>query len=220
MSIADEINAVIRSIRTSGESRQIVLERAFDTGATDLWDACTSVPRLSRWFEPVRGDLAVGGRYKLVRSGTEGDILRCEPSRHLAITWEYDQSVSHVDVDLIPTAQGRTVLRLTHHVLLGDHWLTYGPAAGGVGWEESLRALSLYLAGDPRCGPDQMETFAATDEGQEVTRLTADAWGWEDQQSGTAAGDAQARALRTAAFYLGNTLVVERSMTKENLNDG
>lgn len=105
MNIADEINKVIRKITTSGESHQVVLERAFDTDATELWNACAHPQRLSRWFEPVCGDLTLGGRYTLTRSGTEGDILRCEPTRHLAITWEYQGDVSHVDVDLIPAAK-------------------------------------------------------------------------------------------------------------------
>ncbi|HMQ37930.1 MAG TPA: SRPBCC domain-containing protein [Micropruina sp.] len=204
MNIAGEINEVIRRITTSGDSHQVVLERAFDTEAADLWDACTSPERLSRWFEPVRGDLVLGGRYTLTTSGTEGDILRCEPGRNLAITWEYQGDVSRVDVDLIPAAKERTVFRVTHHVPPGDHWETYGPAAAGVGWEEALRALSLYLAGDARCAPDDMEEFASTPEGQDLTRRAANAWGWVDREAGTPAGDAETRALRTAAFYLGS----------------
>lgn len=202
MSIADEINEVIRKITTSGEAHQVVLERSFDTDAADLWNACTTEERLSRWFEPVRGDLALGGRYTLTSSGTEGDILRCEPARHLAITWEYQGTVSQVDVDLVPADDERTVLRLTHHCPPDDHWETYGPAATGVGWEESLRALSLYLADDPRCAPDETAKFASTPEGRELTRRAADSWGRVDQEAGTPASTAESRALRTAAFYL------------------
>lgn len=205
MNIADEINQVIRKVTTSGESHQVVLERAFDTDAADLWDACTSPERLSRWFEPVRGDLTLGGRYTLTGSGTEGDIRRCEPPRHLAITWEYQGDVSHVDVDLIAAVNGRTVLRVTHHVPPDDHWETYGPAATGVGWEESLRALSLYLADDARSTSEEMAQFASTPEGQELTRRAADAWGRVDHEAGTPASTAETRALSTAAFYLGTT---------------
>ncbi|MGB7448780.1 MAG: SRPBCC family protein [Ornithinimicrobium sp.] len=211
MSIAEEINNVIRKITTSGETHRVILERVFDTEAADLWNACTSDERLSRWFEPVRGDLALGGRYTLTKSGTEGDILRCEPPRHLTITWEYQRHISHVDVDLIP-ANNRTVLRLIHRCPPDDHWETYGPAATGVGWEESLRALSLYLAGDPRCEPDEMARLTSTLEGQELTRRAADAWGRVDQEAGTPASTAQARALRTAAFY--------RRTNERDENDG
>ncbi|GGA54658.1 ATPase [Pseudoclavibacter endophyticus] len=202
MNIADEINEVIRKITSSGESHQVILERAFGTGAADLWNACTNPQRLSRWFEPVRGDLTLGGRYTLTTSGTEGEIRRCEPPRHLAITWEYQGNISHVDVEVIPAANELTLLRLTHP---DDHWDTYGPAAAGVGWEESLRALSRYLGGDARCDPDAMEAFAGTPEGQELTRRAANAWGRADQEAGTPASDAETRALRTAAFYLGGT---------------
>lgn len=212
MNIADEINQVIRKVKSTGESHQVALERAFYTDVADLWSACTSEERLSRWFEPVRGDLTLGGRYTLTSSGTEGDIQRCEPPRHLAITWEYQGDVSHVYVDLIPAAEEQTVLRLVHHCPPDDRWETYGPAAAGVGWEGSLRALSLYLAGDARCAPDAMEQFASTHEGQELTSRAAEAWAWADRAAGTPASDAEGRALRTATFYL--------EMTGEDENDG
>lgn len=205
MNIADEINQVIRKVATSGDSQQVIVERAFDTSAADLWDACTNPERLSRWFEPVQGDLALDGRYTLTGSGTEGDILRCEPPHRLAITWEYQGDVSHVDVDLAPTNAGRVVLRITHHSPPGEHWNTYGPGSGGIGWEDSLRALSLYLAGDARCAPDEMEAFASTPEGQELTRRAADAWSRADQEAGTPASAAAMRAQRTLAAYLAMT---------------
>lgn len=205
MNIANEINTVIRKITTSSEAHQVVLERVFDTDTADLWNACTDEERLSRWFEPVRGNLAPGGRYTLTKSGTEGAILRCEPQRHLVITWEYQGHISHVDVDFAPTPGARSVLRLIHHCPPDDHWETYGPAATGVGWEESLRALSLYLAGDPRCAPDHVEKFASTPEGHELTRRTADSWGRVDQEAGTPASTAEIRARRTTAFYLGTS---------------
>lgn len=204
MNIADEINTVVRRITTSGEAHQVIVERVFDTDAADLWDACTNPQRLARWFEPVTGDLTLGGRYTLIRSGTEGDIRRCEPTRHLAITWEYQGSLSHVEFDLVPVEKERTVLRLTHHCPPDDHWDSYGPAAAGVGWEESLRALALHLAGDPRCDPDAMDEFAGTPEGRELTEWAAREWGRADHEAGTPENDAQARGRRTAAFYLGS----------------
>lgn len=205
MNIADEINEVIRKITTSGKSHQVVLERPFDTDVTDLWNACTNPQRLSQWFEPVRGDLTLSGRYTLTKSGTEGDILRCEAPQHLAITWEYQGDVSHVDVDFIPTAEERAVLRVTHLVPPDDHWETYGPAATGVGWEECLRALSLYFTGGARCVFGEMRGYASTPKGRELTRLVADAWRWADQEVATPANIAEVRALNTAAFYLDRT---------------
>ncbi|WP_240372714.1 SRPBCC family protein [Brevibacterium zhoupengii] len=205
MNFASEINSVIRRLVTSGGVHQVVLERTFDTDVTDLWNACTNPQRLSRWFEPISGDLALGGRYALTGSGTEGDILRCEAPRQLAITWEYEGDVSYVDVDLIETAGERTVLRLTHHVPPGEHWETYGPGATGVGWEEGLRALSLYLSGGARAVPDGMEEDMSSSESQKLIRLVAHAWGQVDEEAGTPAGDAEARALKTAEFYVAMT---------------
>ncbi|RDI44448.1 hypothetical protein [Nocardia mexicana] len=72
MNIADEINRVIRKITTSGEAHQVVLERAFDTDAADLWNACTSPERLSRWFEPLQR--------------VSGGKSRCEPCRCISPT--------------------------------------------------------------------------------------------------------------------------------------
>nr|MDT0664805.1 SRPBCC domain-containing protein [Micromonospora sp. DSM 115978] len=132
-----------------------------------------------------------------------GDIRRCEPPRHLMITWEYQGNISHVDVELIPVAKEQTVLSVTHHCPPDDHWETYGPAATGVGWEAWLRALSLHVADDAHCDPDDTEKFASTPEGRELTRQVADAWGRVDHEAGTPASDAETRALRTAAFYVG-----------------
>ncbi|MET9711202.1 SRPBCC family protein [Nocardiopsis alba] len=203
MNIAEEINEVIRAVRTDGESHRIVLERTFETGAADLWRACTDPERLSRWFEPVRGDLTVGGRYLLTGSGTEGVIERCEPARRLAITWEYQGDVSHVEVDLVAEGAGRTVLRLTHRVPSDDHWRTYGPAAAGIGWQESVVALGLYVAGESGFSPEEMEAFSNTPEGRGAIRRAADAWALAHQESGVPVGEARACAERTIAAYLG-----------------
>ena len=201
MNIAAEINSVIRKIASTGNAHRVVLERAFATDAADLWDACTIPERLARWFEPVRGHLTPGGRYLLTLSGTEGEILRCDPPRQLAITWEYAGDVSHVDVDFIATGD-RTVLRLTHQVPPDDHWETYGPAATGVGWEESLRALSLHLADADRSVAAELQDHAGNDESQDLIRRAAVAWGRADETAGTPVADAEARADRTATFYL------------------
>jgi len=212
MNIAEEINRVIRKIRTGEEAVQVVLEREFDTGADDLWDACTNPKRLAMWFEPVVGDLVVGGRYTMTRSGTEGTILRCDSARYLAITWEYEGNLSKVDAALILIDEDRTLLRVCHHVPPDDHWDTYGPAATGIGWEGWLRALSLYLAGDIRSTPDRMEEFARTPEGQELIRHAANEWASVDQEAGTSVRDAETRAKQTAAFYLNHA--------GKHMNDG
>lgn len=203
MSIANEINRVIRRLKTTSDSHQVVLERAFDTDAVDLWAACTNPQRVSRWLEPVSGDLTLGGRYTLTQSGTEGDIVRCEPPRHLSVTWEYEGDVSRVDVNLIQIGTARTLLRVIHHVPFGEHWEAYGPGATGVGWEAWLRALSLHLDIGPCRDPHESEAVASTHAGHELTHRIARAWSSVDEEAGTPAAEAKARGARTAAFYCG-----------------
>ena len=109
MNIADEINQVIRRMTSSGESHRIILERTFDTDAMDLGEACTTAERISRRFEPVRGDLTLGSRYLLTGVGVQGDILRCVPACHFAIACGYQGDISYVD--LVPHDDDRTVNR-------------------------------------------------------------------------------------------------------------
>lgn len=89
MNVADQVDAVIRRVATTGEEHIVVLEQTFATTPADFWAACTDPERLPRWFEPVEGDLRQGGRYRLTGSGTEGTIERCVPPAVLRITWEY-----------------------------------------------------------------------------------------------------------------------------------
>lgn len=105
-------------------------------------------------------------------------------------------------MDVLRETETASLLRLTHRCPPGDHWETYGPAAVGVGWEESLRALALFLAGDSRSAPAEMEKFAGTPDGQDLTRRVASAWGREDEESGTPASRAGERVQRTVESYL------------------
>jgi uncharacterized protein YndB with AHSA1/START domain len=64
--VTRQINAVHRTVgsRTleAGEARVVTIGQAYDTDADDLWDACTNIERIPRWFLPITGDLKVGGR--------------------------------------------------------------------------------------------------------------------------------------------------------------
>lgn len=202
MHLAEQINRVIRRVTSTGERHTIVVEQEFPVAAGELWAACTEAGRLARWFEPVTGDLRPGGRYRLTGSGTEGTIERCEPPARLAITWEYGGDVSHVALTLTPAPAGAgTVLRLEHTAADSDYWRDYGPAAGGAGWDESLLALSLHLAGDPRSGPAEMAELTTTDEGREFARHSVAAWQAAHVEAGADRATAQAAATRTLEFY-------------------
>jgi uncharacterized protein YndB with AHSA1/START domain len=67
-------------------TRTVVVRRAFPAPIEDVWDACTTAERISRWFMPVTGDLRLGGKYQL-EGNAGGEMLNCEPPRLLRVTW-------------------------------------------------------------------------------------------------------------------------------------
>lgn len=153
-------------------------------------------------LKSISGDLREGGRYRLEQSGVTGVIEQCNRPARLAVTWEYSGDSSGVELAM-SEAKGGTVLRLEHRVSDDDHWRTYGPGATGVGWESSLLALALHLAGDPRAEPEEMEKLRITPDGTEFVRRSA--CGWAEAHAAAGADREQARAAseRTFAFYTG-----------------
>ena len=92
--IARHLGAVARTVgtreRDGRPARVVVAARSYDATPDDVWEAITSAERIPRWFLPVTGELRLGGRYQL-QGNAGGEITRCEPPRHLAITWEYGE---------------------------------------------------------------------------------------------------------------------------------
>lgn len=207
MDITDEIRKVHRAVGSGdrGGVHTIVLRRDYPAPPQDVWEACTDPERLARWFEPVTGDLREGGRYRLGGSGTAGTVERCDPPSTLRVTWEFEGSVSVVQLDLTAERGGRTGLALRHEVPDDDHWARFGPAAGGIGWDLSLAGLALHLAGDPGAEPSALEEFAVSGPGREVTRWTAADWAAAHVAAGADEDVARAAADRTAAFYQDGT---------------
>ena len=72
----------------AGEARVVTISQSYATDAADLWDACTNIERIPRWFLPISGDLKVGGSYQLEghASGTDPDVRPAEElHRHLGV---------------------------------------------------------------------------------------------------------------------------------------
>src|SRR5215831_1415760 len=140
--VQHEINAVERQVGArrmpAGEARSLTIRRTYAGSVDDVWDAITSAERIPRWFLPVSGDLRLGGRYQL-QGNAGGEITRCEPPRHLAVTWEFAGDVSWLSVALSEISGEQTLLELEHlaHVA-DDRWDRYGPGAVGVGWDMAL----------------------------------------------------------------------------------
>ena len=67
--VSQHISAVQRRVgsRTlpDGQARVVTIVRTFAAPVDDVWDACTNLDRIPRWFLPITGELRVGGRYQL-----------------------------------------------------------------------------------------------------------------------------------------------------------
>ena len=182
-------------------TRAITLSRAYATTVGDLWDAVTNGERIPRWFLPISGDLEPDGRYQL-EGNAGGTITECEPLSRFALTWEFGEDVSWVDVRLSNAGDGHARLTLTHVSRLSEHWNTYGPGAAGVGWELGLMGLALHVAHPTEPKPDEMAFFAAP-EGKALITGSSEAWGEAAIAAGTDPDAARASARRTTAFYTG-----------------
>ncbi len=197
------VNAILRELRDADRdgkpARVIVAERRYPALADDVWDALTNPERIPRWLLPITGDLRVGGRYQL-EGNAGGSITVCDPPEHLAVTWEYDQAVSWVDVYLTGVDDG-TTLRLEHVALVEDFpdkWDEFGPGAVGVGWDLSLLGLAEHLATGGAVNPDPSDPA-----GLEFIRRSSDGWCQASIAYGTPTEQAEAAAARTSAAYTG-----------------
>ena len=119
MEVDQQISAVRRTVgdRTleAGEARVVTISQTYDTDAADLWDACTNIERIPRWFLPITGDLRVGGRYQL-DGNAHGTVLTCDPPREFSATWEFGGGVSWIEVRV--DRRGRTAFAIrtpAHH---------------------------------------------------------------------------------------------------------
>jgi uncharacterized protein YndB with AHSA1/START domain len=206
--VTHEISSIERHVgsRTleAGEARTVTVARVYDTPPEDLWDACTNPQRLSRWFLPVSGDLRPGGRYEL-EGNASGTIERCEPPHTIDATWEYGGQISWVQLRLTPEPAGGTRFALEHIAHVDDDlWAQFGPGATGVGWDQGLLGLSLYLT-SPADLPerDAVEAWQTSAEGREFARLSSERWAQASIAAGTDPAQAQAAADRTTDFYTG-----------------
>jgi uncharacterized protein YndB with AHSA1/START domain len=210
--IKEHISAVRREVGTrtleAGEARVVTITRTYDAPVDDVWDACTDIERIPRWFAPVTGDLRVGGRYQ-VQGNAGGLVERCDPPRSLAATWEFGGQTSWIEVrfepaDRVESSEGGTTMILEHVAHVDDEfWERFGPGATGVGWELGLLGLAGHLGSPGVPTVTEGEAWATSDEGREFVTLSAQAWGQAHEASGEDPAAARESAARTAAFYTG-----------------
>src|SRR5262249_13867938 len=174
------IGAVTRAVsqreHDGRPARVIVASRSYDTTPADVWDAITNPERISRWFLPISGELRLGGPYQLP-GNAGGEITRCEPPRHLAVTWEFGGEVSWVKVDLTDDSKGGTHLELEHVAHVDDaRWAQFGPGAVGVGWDMTLMGLDRHLATGAANDPQRFMAWVASPEGKDFVRRSSADW--------------------------------------------
>src|SRR5262245_62377704 len=99
----------VRSGFRDGAATKIaVARRTYPTDQDDLCDALTNVDRIPRWFLPISGELRAGGRYQL-EGNAGGTVERCDEPDSFAVTWEYAQMVSWLEVTLTAADNGTTL---------------------------------------------------------------------------------------------------------------
>ena len=205
--VESHLGAVERSVssleRDGQPARAVALSRSYATMVEDLWDAVTNGERVPRWFLPVSGELEPGGCYQL-EGNAGGVITACEPRSHFALTWEFGEDVSWVEVHISDDGAGRARLTLTHTAHLSEHWHEYGPGAVGVGWELGLMGLAFHLTQPTAPMPDE-DALATSPDGKAFIAGSSEGWEQAAVASRAEPAAAHAAARRTTVFYTGES---------------
>jgi uncharacterized protein YndB with AHSA1/START domain len=204
--VAQQINAVRRQVGRrvleAGEVRTVTISQTYDANLDDVWDACTNLERIPRWFLPISGELRLGGRYQF-EGNAGGTIERCDPPHSFAATWEYGGEVSWIEVRLSVEPNGRTRFELEHIAHVDDErWAEFGPGAVGIGWDMGLMGLALHLSANGRAvDPTESAAWAVSDEGKQFMSSSSQQWYEASVEAGTDETAARAAADRTTAAY-------------------
>jgi uncharacterized protein YndB with AHSA1/START domain len=209
LDIIDQVNAAHRELgqhplSDGAEARSVLIRRSYPASVDDVWDACTSPDRLTRWLAPVHGDLVVGGRFQ-VQGNAGGEILACEPPSRLKVTWALGEGMqTEVEVHLSATGPDETSLTLIHaspaavvDALVRD----YGPGGTigiGGGWDLALLALHLHVTNVPL----DATTWQDTAEAKQFATAACERWGGAVQAAwGSSDADRDAGVAFAAAHF-------------------
>ena len=202
--ISHRISAVTRTVgkRTlaAGEARVVTVSRSYPDPIEDVWDACTTAERITRWLMPVSGELRLGGRYQLENHAC-GVIESCDPPRSFSATWEYGDDVSWIELRLQSEGDG-TRFTLEHIAHVDDaRWAEFGPGAVGVGWDSMLLGLTMHLESDMSITPAEAMEWLVSPEGVRFVTESSTAWCGAAIAAGEEPEAAAAAAKRTTAAY-------------------
>ena len=201
-----QINAVRRTVGTrvleAGEAKVVTVSQSYPTDPDDLWDACTNIERIPRWFLPISRELRVGGKYQL-EGNANGTILTCDPPREFTATWEYGGHVSWIEVRILGEGADRARFELEHIAHVDDEmWQQFGPGAVGIGWDGGLVGLAIHVSTGESLDPTFGQQWLATEDGRRFTQLASEAWHDANVAGGADPEWARAAADRAAAAYL------------------
>lgn len=203
--VTQHIGAISREVSARDHdgkpARTVIVSRNYDTTPADLWEAVTTADRIPRWLMPISGDLRLGGRYQL-HGNASGEILACEPPRHLRVTWEYGGKTSWVEVRIARQGPGSR-LTVEHLAFVDEHWDTFGPGAAGVGWDLMLLGLTLHLETGSAKTAEEGMAWMVSENGKAFVRGSSDAWGRANVTAGTDEATAAAAVAQTTAAYTG-----------------
>ena len=205
--VVQQINAVQRQVGSrvieAGQARTVIISQVYAAPVEDVWDACTSLERIPRWFLPVSGDLRLGGRYQL-EGNAGGTIERCHPPESFSATWEFGGETSWIEVRLTPQPDSRTRLQIEHIAPLdAERWAEFGPGAVGVGWDLAMSGLASHLSTGAAVAAEEGPAWLASAAGRQFVSLSSERWGAASAAAGADQADAQAAADRTTAAYTG-----------------
>lgn len=200
-----------------GPGRAVSVEATLTASPDEIWHAVTMPEPLAAWLGEVTGHLCEGGHFAL-EGNASGTIHACEPRSRILVDWDFGDNHSRIDVRISPKA-GSTEVSITNSMPdpgsanatttatngsadADEHWRTYGPAAGGVGWESVLFALQHYLLTGERLDE---ESWVASPEGRAFIEESSKVWAEVHISTGAEESEARAAADRTRRFYLGES---------------
>lgn len=207
---AGQLEAVHRDLAIRGRDDAVTvrlrLRQELTASRDELWACCTRADRLAQWFGTVSGELHLGGRFA-VEDNASGTVERCvEPGAggdgEVQLSWEFGADVSQVVVRVgEATTPGASLWSLEHRgTLPQEFWHTYGPGAGGVGWDLALLGLAHHLRTRSTVPPEQ-SLWVTTPAAAEFIAGSSQAWARASVTAGTREDLAMAAARRTTSFY-------------------
>jgi len=151
MMASNKATRIIGSLRADDGKGAVRMEDRLESRIDNVWSALTDPARLIRWYGEVEADLRPGGKYSahLHASGWEGagQVLACEPPRHLALTASEPDQKEPAVTEITLTADGDQTLLVWEERGMPLKWI----AAYGAGVQIHVEDLIAHLAGHERC---------------------------------------------------------------------